>query len=105
MELARHGSFSFGIALVVAIVGQIAWRILTPEVEAGWFYLFVSVLLAVVACMPNGMHWMLDISHVDLRGNAHFPYSRLFAADLIGALFGSALGLAGGRLARKRFRP
>lgn len=101
LELIEHGSFSFLLALLVAIVSHAVWRMLVPGLEVTWFYVLLSIGLAVIACLPNGLHWLLDIRHVDLEavheGKSYFPYSMLFISDVIGTLLGALCGVLLGR--------
>ncbi|QRY78350.1 hypothetical protein JVX91_22600 [Pseudomonas sp. PDNC002] len=97
IELVEHGSFSLLLAMLVAIVSHVVWRVFAPELEAAWFYVLLAILLAAFACLPNGLHWLLDIRHVDLaavhEGKSHFPYSLLFIADLVGTSMGALVGV------------
>jgi hypothetical protein len=106
LELTRHGSFSLFFTLLLAGLAQVLWRVFVPGLEAAWFYALLTILLVVFACLPNGLHWLLDIRHVDLeavdRGQSYFPYSLLFLADIAGTALGALVGVLLGMHWRQR---
>lgn len=100
VELTRHGSFSLVVAFVVSAISYLVWRVLLPGVETAWLVGPLAILLVMIACLPNGMHWLLDIRHVDLAADSQkhpLPYSTLFIADVIGTLCGALAGVLLGR--------
>jgi hypothetical protein len=104
LMLARHGITPLSLALLSTLLTRSLWLVLSARLGSQALSMALCFALGLIAGIPNGLHWVLDIHHVNLQAAAQIPYSLMFVTDLLATLCGASSGWLTGAAVSKRWR-
>lgn len=105
LVLARHAATPLALALASTLLVRGFWLALATKAGSPALSMLLCFTLGLIAGIPNGLHWALDIRHVNLQVAEQLSHALLFATDLLATLFGAAAGWMAGGIFNKRWSP